>query len=230
MKGLRDRWNDRGPVDDPVAELDRLAARLRDVEEQLRFAESQVVAAEEAERGLQDDAEDLFSNVLAPDKFDRKRAEVTHSLTTARRQRDDLKDIVAAGRRACEAQHRAICEQQEAACDEQQRILDRDLAQAVDRVRALEALDALLAERRRSFGHGESQWLALKARYDERTQATLESRRREAELRPPPETVEQSRARQVDDLLAVRTVDNDGREVPAYVRLNDGGGPVRLSR
>jgi hypothetical protein len=228
-RALRDRWADRGPVDDPVKELDRLAARLRDVEEQLAFAESQVAAAEKEERGLESLAEDLFSGALAPDEHDRRRAEVTHALTTARRHRDDLKGVVAAGRRACEAQHESIARAQVAACDEQKDLLDRDLAAAIDRVRSLEALEVLLAERRHSYSHGEHQWLALKGRYDARTAEVIESRKREAKLRLPPETREESRERQIADLLNVRTLDPDGNERPAYARFPSQGRPVRLS-
>jgi hypothetical protein len=228
MKLRDNRRADRGRLDDPVAELDRLAARLRDVDGQLAPADEQVKAAEEAERGLEGLAEELFAGTITPAEHDRRRAEVTHNLTTARRARDDLKATAAAGRRACEAEHASIVAAQVAAVDEQQDLLDRDLAAAIDRVRSLEALELLVAERRRSLGHGEPAWLALEARYDARTAARIAERKREAGSQLPPETPEQSRARQVDALLGARSLDYDGNVVPAYSRLPSDGSAVRI--
>jgi hypothetical protein len=221
MGRLRDRWADRGPVDEPVAELDRLGAHLHDKEDLLAFAVEAVVEAEEAEKALAGFAEELFSGVLAPDVHDRRRAETTHLLMTTRRNRDDLQAVVEAGRRACEKQHALCCEQQRDACDAERDVIERDLADAMQRVRGLEALAQLVEERRYSFTYSEPGWLKLKARYDRRTAERLEERRTQPPPLPP-ETVEEQQSRIVDDVLAVRTIDPDsGLEVAAYSRLGD---------
>jgi hypothetical protein len=228
---LRDRHTDeRVSIDAEIAKLDALAVRLRECEAKLGSAEAEVAAAEAKERELEGLAAELFAQTVSEAEHDRRRAEVTTRALTARRQRDDAKEIVAAGRRACEEQMSRICAAVEAECEEAKARHELDLVAAHARVRQIETAMQQVEARRFSYTYAETGWYELKARFDRRAAAELETRRlkqRVAQL--PRETPEQAREREAATLLGARTLDGDGREVAAYSRLPLDGSPVRLS-
>lgn len=187
--------------------LDRLAAGLHDHERKLAAAEEEAVKAEQAEQEIDSLAAELVAGTLSPDDFERERAARTHNAAEARSRRDGLRAIVKAAKAAAEQEVRRIAEREIDACDAETTRLNGELADAQERVEALQAALRFVAERRHSFGTFEDNWLALKARYDDGAAHTLK-RRAEERARPAPrdETpAERARRheREADAVLAV---------------------------
>jgi predicted nucleic acid-binding Zn-ribbon protein len=202
--------------------LDRLAVGLKQHGEQLHEAEGQSKAAEQAEQQIDSLAADLVAGTLAPADFERERAARTTKAAEARHRRDGLRAIVKAAKAAFEEELRQVASHEIGLCDQERERLNGELAEAQARVHSLAAALQLVEERRASFRYQEDGWLRLKARYDPTALDVIKRRREERKRERHHETPAERAARHEGEaagVLSVRTVDGDGRVVPAYARI-----------
>jgi hypothetical protein len=231
MGKLRDKWADRGePHADATAELRRLAGRLDYRRDQLQVTKMHAKSCAEEEAQLdQALTEQEFGGSKAPDVAAAKRREVVERSRAAHAILVEAEKFVEVGERLCEEKVTEIAQQHiDAAYAERQRV-EAEIAGLHERAASLNVALDLCDEMAESWGYAGSRWWRLRALFSPSAQRHLENTqsRRRAEREFPPEGADEQAQRIVDDVLAVRSLDYDGNEVPAYTRLSDSGA-VRL--
>jgi chromosome segregation ATPase len=231
---LRDRWSDRGRIDDDaVAELKRLAGRLEDRRAQLSIAEGHVETCELAEAELEQLLAAEFSGDTAPDTAAATRREVVGRAVAAREIRDEALELVRVGVELCEQKVDEIGEQRIAAAREERGRVETEIRVAEERIEALNGALRFIAEKIESWSSGGEDWARLRRLFDPRAYAYFTQHMDKQRAPRPSETADETARRhaaETADVLNVQTRDPDGNVIPAYSRLDTGGGPVRLPR